>query len=128
VTASLADRVIDLGLATLQAEASHIYVCSAEPSTFANATSGATSLGYKSFGAGAIFGAPTAAADGNGRRVRYLNSPWGIGTCVTSGVASWWAVCSGTALLAHGVLPGNVSITAGEAIIIGAFDIAMRRG
>jgi len=127
MTAQLEDRVIDLGLNVLDAESTAIYIVSSatEPTTYALATSGAGSLGFKSFGAGAVFGTPSAAADTNGRRV--TSNAVTDGTIVTGGTAAWWAiVAAASSLHAHGSLAANQVVTAGNTFTLAAFDITAR--
>lgn len=126
MVAQLEDRVLDLGLSALDTEAAAIYICAAgaEPTSYALAT-GAGSLGYKSFGAGSMFGSPAAAADGNGRRV--TAAAVSDGTIVTTGTAHWWAVVGASAsLYAHGSIAADQVVTAGNSFTLGAFDITVR--
>lgn len=127
MVAQLEDRVLDLGLNVLDTESTAIYIVSSatEPTTYALATSGAGSLGFKSFGAGAVFGSPAAAADTNGRRV--TSAAVTDGTIVTSGTAAWWAIVAGASSLhAHGSLSANQVVTAGNTFTLAAFDITVR--
>jgi hypothetical protein len=54
----ISDYVLDFGLAVLRNEATHIYVCTEQPTTFGEAItdfgSGGFALGSKDFGAGAV--------------------------------------------------------------------------
>ena len=88
MAAQLEDRVLDFGLNVLDTESTAIYIVSSatEPTTYALATSGAGSLGYKSFGAGSVFGSPAADGGGNGRKVSSVAVT--DGTIVTSGTAA----------------------------------------
>src|SRR5260221_7854791 len=117
--ASLEDRVLDFGLNVLVREASHVYLCSAEPTTYAQAIT-TYALGFKSFGAGNVFGAPVDAAP-HGRKV--MAAAITDGTVTTSGTAAWWAITDAvnSRLLAHGTVdafqvfaPGN--FTFGECV------------
>jgi hypothetical protein len=126
MAASLEDRVLDFGLDVLDTESTAIYIVSSatEPTTYALATSGAGSLGFKSFGAGSVFGAP--AADATGRKVS--SAAVTDGTIVTSGTAAWWAiVAAASSLHAHGSLASNQVVTAGNTFTLASFDIIVRR-
>lgn len=126
MAASLEDRVLDLGLNVLDTESTAIYIVSSatEPTTYALATSGAGSLGFKSFGAGGVFGAP--AADATGRKVS--STAVTDGTIVTSGTAAWWAiVAAASSLHAHGSLASNQVVTAGNTFTLASFDIIVKR-
>ena len=123
--AQLEDRVIDLGLNVLDTESTAIYITAIEPTSYALATSGADSLGFKSFGAGAVFNTPSAAADSNGRRVS--SNAVTDGTIVTTGTAAWWAiVAAASSLHAHGSLAANQAVTVGNTFTLSAFDITFR--
>lgn len=127
MAASLEDRVLDLGLDVLDSESTAIYIVSSatEPTTYALATSGAGSLGFKSFGAGGVFGSPAAAGDGNGRKVS--SALVTDGTMVTSGTAAWWAiVAAASSLHAHGSLAANQTVTAGNVFTLASFDIVVK--
>jgi len=125
MVAGLEDRVIDLGLNVLDIESTAIYIVSSatEPTTYALATSGAGSLGFKSFGAGAVFGSPTAV----GTTAREVSSVAVTdGTIVTGGTAAWWAiVAAASSLHAHGSLAANQTVTAGNTFTLASFDITM---
>ena len=127
MVAGLEDRVIDLGLNVLDAESTAIYIVSSatEPTTYALATSGAGSLGFKSFGAGTVFGSP-AAVGTTARKV--TSTAVTDGTIVTGGTAAWWAiVAAASSLHAHGSLAANQSVTAGNTFTLAAFDITMMK-
>src|SRR3954454_17441571 len=127
MAAQLEDRGMDLGLNVLDAESTAIYIVSSPtgPTSYALATSGAGSLGFKSFGAGAMFNTPSAAADGNGRRI--TSNAVTDGTIVTPGTAAWWAiVAAASSLHAHGSLAANQAVTAGNTFTLSAFDITAR--
>jgi hypothetical protein len=119
MVAQLEDRVLDFGLNVLDVESSFLSVCSAEPTTIAiAATSGL--LGFKSWGVGAVFGAPAAGAP-NGRKVS--SAAISDGTITTSGTASWWAVYAAGTLHAHGTLSAAQVVTAGNTFTLTSFDI-----
>jgi hypothetical protein len=119
MVASLEDRVLDFGLNVLDTESSFVSICSSEPTTIAVAgTSGL--LGFKSWGAGAAFGAPSAGAP-NGRQVASVAVS--DGTITTSGTASWWAAYAAGTLHAHGTLSGAQVVTAGNTFTLASFTI-----
>jgi hypothetical protein len=121
MAASLEDRVLDLGLNVLDAEATHVTVCNTEPTTYAQATT-TFLLGFKSFAAGSVFGAP-AAGSPNGRKVSSVAIT--DGTITTSGTANWWAISDNTnsRFLAHGSLAAAQVVTSGNTFTLATFDI-----
>jgi hypothetical protein len=119
MVASLEDVVLDFGLNTLHANSSFLSICAAEPTTIAVASSTGL-LGYKSWGAGGVFGA-MAPGSPNGRQV--TSSPITDGTITTSGTASWWAVYAAGTLHAHGTLSAAQVVTAGNTFTLTSFSI-----
>jgi hypothetical protein len=121
MASALENRVLDLGLNALSAEPTHLRVCSSEPTTYAQATT-TYMLGFKSFGAGGVFGSP-AAGSPNGRKV--TSAAITDGTITTSGTANWWAITdeANSRLHAHGSLSASQVVTAGNTFTLGAFDI-----
>lgn len=124
MVARVEDRVLDLGLNVLDTESTAIYICAAgsEPTTIAIATGATSSLGFKSFGAGGVFGSPGAGA-GTSRKVS--SSSVSDGTIVSSGTAAWWAVIATGSLHAHGSLASNQVVTAGNTFTLSSFDISI---
>src|SRR6516165_11392663 len=120
----LEDRVLDLGLNVLDTEATHIYVKSQQPTTYAEATTTYV-CGYKNFGAGAGFGSPGAWT--SGRKVSSVAIT--DGTITTTGtVACWSAVdAANSRLHAAGDLTGGGAVTAGQAFSLTSFDVQMMR-
>ena len=119
----IADRVLDLGLNVLDTEATHIYVCNAEPATFTAATT-TNALGNKNFGAGGCFGAP-AARTPSGRRVSSIAVT--DGSVTGTGTASHWAVVdtANSRLLATGSLAASQAVTSGNTFTLASFDIGI---
>ena len=117
----LADRVLDLGLNVLDTEADKIYLCSADPTTFTEATS-TYALGNNNFGAGAVFGVP-AAGSPNGRKV--TSAAVAAGSITGNGTASKWAVVdsANSRLLANGQLAASQVVTTGNTFTLAAFAI-----
>ena len=116
----LEDIVLDSGLAVLDTQTSHIFICQAEPTTYAIASTSGL-LGVKAWGAGNAFGAPAPSTTPTGRKVTSIAI--NDGTVVTTGTASWWAACGPSSLHCHGLLTLPQAITAGNTWSLGAFDI-----
>jgi hypothetical protein len=118
--ASIADRVFDSGLTVLDTEATHIHVCSAEPTVFGTLNS----LGNKNFGAGGCFGAP-ADRTGGGRKVS--STAVTDGSVTSTGTATHWAVTDTTnsRLLATGALASSQAVTSGNTFTLSSFDIGI---
>jgi hypothetical protein len=121
--AMLEDTVLDNGLGPiLDTLTSHIFICQAEPTTYALASTTAL-LGTKSWGAGAAFGAPAAGTSPTGRKVTSVAIT--DGTITTTGTASWWAACGTASLHAHGLLSAPQAVTAGNTFSLAAFEIRL---
>jgi hypothetical protein len=116
------DRVLDLGLNVLDTEATHLYICSQEPTTYTEASS-TYALGNKNFGAGAVFGSP--AAGSPGRKV--TSAAVTDGSVTGTGTASHVAVVDGsnTRLLAVTSLSATQGVTSGNTFTLAAFDIKL---
>jgi len=122
MVAQVEDVVLDGGLTAFKNAARQIFVCSSEPTTFAIASSGAASLGKKDFGtAGSCLSAVTAGTSPTGRKV--TTTAITDGTILTTGTASWWAICDTASLYAHGSLSATQAVTAGNTFSLGAFDV-----
>jgi hypothetical protein len=119
MAASLEDTILDSGLSILDTLTSHIFICSSEPTTYAQAST-TYLLGTKSWGAGNAFGSP-AAGSPNGRKVTSVAIT--DGTITTTGTASWWAACGTASLHAHGTLSAAQAVTATNTFTLAAFDI-----
>lgn len=121
MAASLEDRVLDLGLNVLDTESTHVNICSTEPTTYTQATT-TYLLGFKSFGAGAVFGAP-AAGSPNGRKVSSVAVT--DGTITTSGTAAWWAITdnANSRFHGHGSLSATQVVSSGNTFTLASFDI-----
>lgn len=120
---TVGDRVLDLGLNVLDTEATHLYITSAEATTFTQASS-TNALGNKNFGAGAVTGAP-AAGSPNGRKV--TTAAITDGSVTATGTASYWAITdnANSRLLATGTLSASQAVTSGNTFTLGAFDIRL---
>lgn len=119
MVSQLEDTILDSGLTILDTLSSHIFICQAEPSTYAIASTTGL-LGLKSWGAGNAFGSP-AAGSPNGRKVTSIAIT--DGTITTTGTASWWAACGTASLHAHGLLSAAQAVTATNTFTLAAFDI-----
>lgn len=123
MAANVASRVLDLGLNVLDTEATHIYICSAEPADYTQATA-TYALGNKNYGAGNVFGAP-AAGSPNGRKVS--SAAFTDGPVTANGTASHWAVVDSvnTRLLAVGTLSAGQAVVSGNLFALATFSIQL---
>ena len=115
----LNDAILDAALAVLDTATARLDICSAEPTTFGQATSTLT-LGNKT---ALDIGAP-ADATPNGRRVTVAAITTG-GTITATGTATHYAISDtvGSRLLATGALAAPQAVTAGNSFTLAAFDI-----
>lgn len=120
---NVSSRVLDLGLNVLDTEATHIYICSAEPASYAEASS-TYALGNKNFGAGNVFGSP-AAGSPNGRKVSSVAIT--DGTVTGDGDATHAAVvdAANSRLLAVTSLSAPQPVTSGNTFTLASFDIRL---
>jgi len=120
--AFITDNAFDSGLSYLTTNGETIYICSAEPTTYTEASS-TNKLGTKT---SATVGSPTSGAT-NGRRV--IVSAITDGTVDTTGNATHWALCKDSAtseLLATGALTGGpISVTGGNTFTLDAISITI---
>lgn len=116
-------RVLDLGLNVLDTESTHLYLCSAEPATFTQASS-TFALGNNNFGAGAVFGAP-AAGTPNGRKV--ASAAVSAGSITATGTAANWAATDNpnTRLNVTGALAATQAVTSGNTWQMATFDVRL---
>lgn len=107
--ARISSYLLDAMLSKLDTEATHIYICSAEPTTFAQATT-TYMLGSKS---GIAISAP-ADRTPNGREVTLSAISDGVTT--NSGLATHFAITDNTnsRLLYSAALSANQNLTAGN--------------
>ena len=120
MVAMLEDTVLDAGLTVLDTLTSHIFICQAEPTSYAIASTSGL-LGSKSWGANNAFGSPAAGTAPIGRKVTSIAIT--DGTITTSGTASWWAACGTASLHAHGSLSATQVVTSGNTFSLAAFEI-----
>lgn len=118
--AYLNDRVLDNGLNTLTTEGNRLDICSAEPTTYAAATSTYT-LGNKT---GISVSAPSARTP-SGRKVTV--AAISDGNVTNSGTASHWAITdtANSRLLAACPLSATQSVTNGNIFMLTSFDIGI---
>jgi hypothetical protein len=111
---------IDNGLLGLKAQATHIYICSAEPTDYASATT-TLALGNQSFGAGNVFTGPVDRTP-NGRKLTTVAVT--SGNVTGTGSATRWAIVDSvnSRLLIDNDLASSQSVTAGNVFSIPAFD------
>lgn len=124
MVAHVEPRVLDLGLNVLDTEATHIYICNAEPTTFTGASS-TNALGSKNFGAGAAFGAPANGGASNSRKVS--STAITDGAVTATGTATHWVVTdnANSRLLAVGSLAASQAVTNGNTFTLASFDIQL---
>ncbi len=118
--AYLNDRVLDLGLNVLDTEANRLDICSAQPTTYAEATTTYT-LGNKT---ALSIGAP-AARTPSGRKVTVAAITDGAVTA--TGTAAYYAIVDTVALrlLAAAALSASQAVTNGNTFTLGVFDIGI---
>jgi len=116
--ATLSDRVYDNGLTVLDTEANRVDICSAEPATYAAATSTNT-LGNTT----SITISAPADGDTSGRKVT-LSAISGASVTAT-GTATHFAITDTTnsRLLATGSLSSSQAVTSGNTFSLTAVDI-----
>lgn len=117
--AFLADYILDLALAELDAATATLYITSAEATTYAEASS-TYKLGTKT---SLSIGAPADRAP-NGRKVTVAAITDGV--VDSTGTATHWAITkSGTTLMATGALSASQAVTSGNTFTLAAFDIGI---
>lgn len=118
------DNTLDNGLAALKAAATHIYICSTEPTNYTEATS-TYALGNKSFGAGAVYPAAIAAGSPSGRKV--VSAAVTDGSVTATGTANSNAVVTSgsTRLEVAKLLSATQSVTSGNAFTLTAQDVRL---
>jgi len=117
------DWVLDNGLTAFKNAATDIYLCSQEPTSFADATT-TYALGHKTFGAGNTLTGPFARSP-NGRKV--TTTAITDGTVTGGGTASRWAIVDtvNSRLLVDNDLASAQAVTAGNVFSLPAFDFGI---
>lgn len=116
MAAYLNDLVLDDGLNYIDTNATHLYICSTQPTTYAEASS-TYKLGTKA----TITVSAPANGDTSGRKVTV--SAITDGTVDTNGTANSYAITSGSVLIASQLLSSTQAVTAGNSFSIGPIDI-----
>jgi hypothetical protein len=117
--AFIADYILDLALAELDTATTTLYICSQEPTTYAEASS-TYALGDKT---SLSIGAP-ADRGGGGRKVTVAS--FTDGSVTATDTATHWAITkSGTTLMATGALSSSQAVTSGNTFTLAAFDIGI---
>jgi len=113
--------VLDNGLTALHNNATHIYICSAEPMSYSDATS-TYALGNNNFGVGLALGAPVNGTP-DGRKV--TTTAVTAGAVTGTGTVIRWAIVDSvnSRLLVDGDLAASQAVTAGNVFSLPAFDI-----
>jgi len=119
--------IFDNGLAYAKAQADKVYICSAQPANYTEATS-TYALGVKDFGAGNVF--PNAIADALPTGSRKIASApvTNGGDVIADGVVAFYAVVkSGAppALLAANALTEEQEVSEGNTFTLQSFDLAL---
>lgn len=112
----LHNNVLDNGLNYITSNTTTLYICSALPSTYAEASS-TYKLGTKS--------SPTVSAPANGSPNGRSVTVSAItdGTVNTTGTATHYALTSGSVLIAAGQLASSQAVTAGNTFTLSAITI-----
>lgn len=110
--------VVDNGLNEIVTDGATVFVCSARPTTYAEASST-----YKLGSASIIFNSPVAAMAGNGRKI--TSNPVSGGVITGDGTVSHWAVCDASRLLATGGIDANEAVTDGWEFSLGALSLVL---
>ena len=119
------DDALDACLDYIGDNCENLYICNAEPSTFAEASDTPGSSGYRlgTKASPTISAAENGDASGRKRTVTAISD----GTVDYTGTASHWALCDNSLskLLAAGALSGSQSVTASNTFTLMAFDIEL---
>lgn len=123
MTASFNTWVLDNGLSLMQADATDIFVLSAQPVTYADVATYA--LGHKTFGAGSTLTGPTAGVPTGSRKVSTVAV--NNGTITANGTAGYYAIVDtvNSRVLAAGPLSATQGVTSGNAFILPSFDLTL---
>lgn len=118
--AYLSDNALDAALEYIAANATHLYICSQEPTTLTEATT-TYALGSK---AGPTFGAIQDREAEDGGRELPVDAITG-GTVTSTGMATHYALVSGTELLAASAISNPQVVTSGNSFNLAAFTIGI---
>lgn len=122
--AFIADVALDAAINVLTSNVTVLYICSAEPTSYALASDPPGSGGYKlgtksSYTLGAVANGAV-----NGRRTTAPAIT--DGTVDTTGTATHWALTSGSVLYATGSLSASQAVTSGNTFTLAAFDVTVK--
>lgn len=108
---------LDLALDYIDAQATILHICSAEPTVYGTLNS----LGNKT--------SPVISASGAGAGTEREIGVSAItdGTVTGTGTADSWCLVSGSELLAAGQLDSSQAVTSGNTFTLDAFDIALNQ-
>ena len=112
---SVSTAALDAALNYIRTNATVLHICTGEPANFAGV--GGVSLGTKNT---PVIDTPVAGTP-DGRKV--VVNGFSDGTVDLGGIATSWAIVSGTELLATGALLSNQTLTGGNTLTNTAFDI-----
>ncbi len=118
--AYLSDNALDAALEYIATNATHLYICSQEPATLTEATT-TYALGSK---AGPTFGAIQDREGEDGGRELPVDAITG-GTVTSTGMATHYALVSGTELLAASAISNPQVVTSGNSFNLAAFTIGI---
>ena len=118
--AYLSDNVLDASLEYISTNATHLYICSQEPTTLTEATT-TYALGSK---AGPTFGAIQDREEEGGGRELPVDAITG-GAVTDTGTATHYALVSNTELLAAGAISNPQVVTSGNSFNLAAFTIGI---
>ncbi|OCK56769.1 hypothetical protein LMTR3_14135 [Bradyrhizobium sp. LMTR 3] len=98
-----------------------MFLCNAEPTTFAEASS-TYKMGVATNPAGPTLFGPPSAGSPSGRKVTSLTA---LGTFTADGTASWWAACSTTSLLARAPMLEPAACAIGQGWAVNGVSVAI---
>lgn len=121
MTANFNTWVLDNGLSLMQADATHIYITSTQPTTYTEASS-TYALGNKNFGAGSALTGPAAGSPTGSRKVSTVAVT--NGSVTGTGTAAFWSVVDSvnSRLLSTGPLNATQVVTSGNTFTLASFD------
>ena len=115
----IADAALDALIAVIVSNVTTLYICSTEPTSYAEASS-TYKLGTKSsYTLGAV-----ANGASSGRRTTAPAITDGVVNA--TGTAAYWALTSGSVLYATGSLYSSQSVTSGNTFTLSAFDVTAK--
>lgn len=118
MAAFMADSAYDALLSVIKDNTTQLFICSSLPVNYTEA-SATYKLGIKA--------SPTigALADGTVNGRRFTVASISDGSVTGNGTAGYWALCSGSVLLAAGQLSASQVVTSGNTFTLAAFDVSV---